>query len=163
MSAWKRLLIATSVLLSGLLLTPFVALPSQAFSWQLFTGAYGSVPAIGANYAAGAPGSYFSFSGFNFPADQPVTVRVNGRPLGVIATADDGTLSFSIATAGAGEGTYEVTAAFLGEEGATEVSASTSILLDEDEPVREREGTAVVFFLPPGLASQSLFLPMLRR
>lgn len=163
MSAFKRMLIATTVVLSGLLLLPFVALPSQAFSWQLFTGAYGSAPALGVNHATGAPGSYFAFTGFNFPAGQRVTIEVNDRPLGVITAAGDGSINFSLATGGATEGRYDVTASYSTDDGATESSATASFELDEDEPLRAQEGSGVVFFVPAGLASQNVYLPLIRR
>jgi hypothetical protein len=164
MSAWKRLVIATTVVLSGLLLLPFVALPSQAFSWQQFTNAYGSTPALGVNYTTGAPGSFFNFNGFNFPAGQLVTVRVNDRTIGAVTADANGAISFTLATPNADLGEYVVTATLSpGGLQQTTGQATVRFELRADAPVRSREGNAVVFVLSPGLISRTVFLPLIRR
>lgn len=60
-----RVLIATGLLVSGLLLTPFIALPSERFGWERFAGIYGyqqtptvastRVPLTPTNHLQGTP------------------------------------------------------------------------------------------------------------
>lgn len=164
MSAWKRLVIATTVVLSGLLLLPFVALPRQAFSWQQFANAYGSTPALGVNYTTGGQGSFFNFNGFNFPAGQLVTIRVNDRTIGAVAADANGAISFTLATPDADLGEYVVTATLSpGGLQQTTGQATTRFELRADAPVRAREGSGTIFVVPPGLISRTVFLPMIRK
>jgi hypothetical protein len=165
MSTWKRLLLALGVALSGLLLVPYVALPNESFSWRLFVGAYGSVPAMGVNYTVGAPGSFFTVSGYNFPADQPVTIAANDRVLGSVTAAADGSFSVVIATAGAPAGMYLITGDSPGIS-LEQVSgdAVTRFELREGAPLRALQSpTLPRFDLAPALAEQRLYIPMARR
>lgn len=165
MSTWKRLLLALGVALSGLLLVPYVALPNESFSWRLFVGAYGAVPAMGVNYTSGAPGSYFTVSGYNFPPNQPVTIAANERVLGSTTAAADGSFSVIIDTTGADVGTYLVTGDSAGIS-LEQISgdAVTRFELRNGAPLRPRQSTTLpLFLLPPGLAQQQVFLPLIRR
>jgi len=40
MTRFRRLLVAVAIMLSGMALVPYIALPSAKFSWQLFADAY---------------------------------------------------------------------------------------------------------------------------
>lgn len=162
MNAWKRLLIAATVVLSGMALVPFVALPSETFSWTLFTNAYGSTPVLTTNYATGGPGSFFRVTGYNFPAGGSVTVEVNDRPLGIVSADQNGNIAFILETGSASLGSYLVSATFTGSNNQSD-GAVTRFELIAGGPVRAQEGAGVVFFVPPGLVSQSLYLPMIRR
>ncbi|HKZ84723.1 MAG TPA: hypothetical protein VJ793_13795 [Anaerolineae bacterium] len=44
MNRFPRVLLALAVLFSGAALAPHIALPSQPFNWQLYTGAYQPPP-----------------------------------------------------------------------------------------------------------------------
>ncbi len=53
-------------------------------------------PTLSVNYLAGAPGSYFRFTGSDFQPQDAVFVYVNGRLVGDLQADADGNLSFSI-------------------------------------------------------------------
>jgi plastocyanin len=46
MNRFRRLLVASAILLSGLALVPYIALPSAKFGWQQFAGAYQPEPIV---------------------------------------------------------------------------------------------------------------------
>ncbi|GAB4426416.1 MAG: hypothetical protein OHK0015_07310 [Chloroflexi bacterium OHK40] len=159
MQTWKRLIVALTIVLSGLLLVPFVALPHETFSWRLFAGAYGSAPVLTVNYPDGAPGSFFTITGYNFPAGQPGTIAANGVTLGSVNVGDTGSFVVIISTGDADVGVYRITASAGGG------SASTRFELIAGAAERSREGdeTLLTFSLPAGLAGQDLYLPLLKR
>mgnify|MGYP003383401031 CR=1 FL=1 len=97
---------AMAALLSGLLLVPFVGLPTQAFGWQLFANAY--QPALTVNYDTGAPGSYFNLRGSGLPANASGTVTVNGQVIGTITTDALGNVDFTLHALPTAAGYYQV-------------------------------------------------------
>jgi hypothetical protein len=163
----KRLILALVVVLSGLLLVPYVALPHESFSWKLFVGAYRDVPAMGVNFTTGAPGSFFTVSGYNFPPNQPVTIAVNERTLGTTTASADGSFSVVINTAGADRGVYFVTGdnPNITQRIALTGDAITRFEVLDGAPLRAREGgsSLPLLNLPPGLAEQRVYLPLVRR
>jgi predicted outer membrane repeat protein len=119
-------------------------------------GAYEYDPsaALGINYDAGAPGSFFTLSGRNFPANATAAISVNGTALGTIPTDGSGSFSFLLSTTNADVGTYYVTAS-------VNPSAFVRFVLSSDKPTRPQEGSGTVFDIPPGIAfTKSVFLPM---
>jgi len=122
-------------------------------------GAYEYDPSttLDINYKAGAPGSFFTLSGRNFPAKAIAAISVNGTALGTIPTDVSGSFSFLLSTPKADEGTYFVTAA-------VNPSATVQFILSADKPTRAQEGSGTVFDVPAGIAyTESVFLPIIMR
>lgn len=157
MKSVKRLSLALSILFAGLALVPYVALPNESFSWRLFAGLYGATPALGINYTTGAPGSFFTVTGYNFPVGQTVTIAANGRNLGTVQANDTGTFSFVLASDNADTGTYRISA-----NGQT---ATVRLDLVRGAPLRPREGDAslLTLYLPRGIAETNVYLPVINR
>ncbi|MGH2537450.1 MAG: hypothetical protein ACRDHL_08665, partial [Candidatus Promineifilaceae bacterium] len=118
----------------------YMELPSEAFGWQTFAGVYDA--SLTVNYPTGAPGSYFTFTGQNYPPNTTADISVNGEFLGTVEVDADGAFTFVIYTVGAQPGTYSVTAAVDANATATAVFE-----LLVGEPIRPLEGDEPIFFL----------------
>lgn len=90
---------------------------------------YVLAPTLTVNYFDGAPGSWFTFTGGDYPASTTVTLAVNGRVLGTVPTDASGDLVFLVSTTDADEGGYIVTAT-------AHSSATARFVLDSDSAVR---------------------------
>jgi hypothetical protein len=168
LSGPKRLLVVLGLMLLGTALIPYVALPYERFGWQLFAGIYGSGPQLAINYETGAPGSSFSITGVGFPANQQVSVQVNGQTLGTATTDDIGGFLIQIISAPTNNtGYYAVLISVAPDDNRASLaageSAGTAFVLRADAPLRAREGEATAFNLPDGLAQQRLYLPLIKR
>jgi hypothetical protein len=149
------LLLAALVLLSGLALVPVMGLPSAGFRWQFYANVY--VPTtLAVNHASGAPGSFFTVTGTNYPPSSTATIVVNGVALGDVQTDADGNLEFVIDTTGAELGTYTVVASPV-------PSVFTRFVLEANETEWPQEGTAPVIHLPADLAQHLVFVPVVYR
>lgn len=133
---------------------------SSTSGWAVGSGgvlAYLLQPELSVNYESGAPGSYFSVSGIDFPEGEMATVTANGQELGTAPVGSDGTLSFILSTLEADEGYYVLTAS-------VNPSATIQFILDVAEPVRPQEGVGSVISVPAGIAhNELLFLPTVSR
>jgi photosystem II stability/assembly factor-like uncharacterized protein len=110
---------------------------------------------LATNYSSGAPGSYFTITGSNFPPSGTATIVINGNILGTVPTNSSGGLIFSLKTSPtAGEGLYRVTAS-------VPPSASTQFTLDAEDDVHSQEGSETVFIVPDGIAYQVVYLPLI--
>lgn len=142
MQSKYRFGLALVIMLCGLLLVPFVALPKESFRWQAFAGAYGGEFAVGVNFEDGAPGSYFLISGFGFQPGANLTLRANGHVFGTAVADGNGEFRFLVSTRNAGLGRYVISVEVQGEEaqaaGQTGIVASTSFVLSADAPLRAR-------------------------
>lgn len=128
---------ALAVLLSGLIMTPLIGLPTQAFAWQLFAAAY--QPALTINFDTGAPGSFFSLRGSGLPTNATGTVRVNGTTLGQVTTDSLGNVDFTLhAAPGAATGYYLVVFS-------VNPTLATTYRLSTSAPQRADTGGAAVF------------------
>jgi hypothetical protein len=167
MNRFQRILIAIACCLAGLSLIPYVALPSEKVSPQLFSNAYQPTatatstpmptPILSINFPTGKPGSFFQVTGSQFPANSTATVSVNGQVLGTVPTNASGGFVFSLDTASADVGNYSVTVS-------VNPSASSSFTLRADAPLRPADGSATTLSVPAGIAlSHSLYLPVARR
>lgn len=163
MQSKYRFGLALVIMLCGLLLVPFVALPKESFRWQAFVGAYGGEPAVGVNFEDGAPGSYFLISGFGFKPGALLTLRANGHVFGTAEVDENGEFRRLLSTSGAGVGRYVISVEVqdTGGEAAGQVGivASTSFVLSTGAPLRARpagtEGeTAAVVPNQPAAASE---------
>lgn len=106
------------------------------------------------NYVGGAPGSYFTLMGKNFPPNSNVKVKVNWRELGMLSTDSSGSLVLLLNTEQADEGYYTVVVS-------GNSSASTGFVLKSNEPKRPKEGSGKIFNVPGGIAETNvIFVPV---
>lgn len=168
-TGWRRLAIALSIVLAGMALLPYIALPSEHFDWEDFSRVYSDGPILVINYDTGAPGSSFTISGFNYPANQQVTIKANGHVLGTATTNKDGSFVIQITSSiDSEEGYYEIKAEVNSEGDAADrlsliATASVRFQLRAAAPLRTAEGTAPSFALPQGIATELFFLPFVVR
>ncbi len=114
-------------------------------------------PALTINYPNGQPGSWFTVTGQNYPANQNATVFVNNVDFGAVVTDGSGFFTLLINTAAADEGWYFVTVT-------ANPSATVQFKLDAGAPLRPQEGSGPILNLPAGIAfTESGFLPVVRR
>jgi hypothetical protein len=125
---FKRMVIAAFILLSGVALLPYIDLPQTTLGWELFAGIY--QPELEVDEPLGQPGSIFTFTGSNYPANSQATVYVAGDPIGTVMTDENGTAVFYINTGGAALGIYNVTM-----EVDVNASATNSFELDANAPL----------------------------
>jgi hypothetical protein len=113
-------------------------------------------PTLSSNYSDGAPGSYFAFSGIDFPMGRQAIIKINGITLGMVPIDVDGNFSFLLNTDQADEGHYIVTST-------VNPSASTMFVLDSREKTRPQEGSGPIFNVPSGIAYKGIVhLPLVR-
>ncbi|NUM44874.1 MAG: hypothetical protein HUU38_09205 [Anaerolineales bacterium] len=114
-------------------------------------------PSLVINYDSGAPGSYFTITGSDFPDGEVATIYVNGQVLGTTDTSAEGAFTVLFSTTDADEGFYMITAT-------VNPSASTWFTLDVNEPVRPQEGKGTILNVPAGIAfTEFVFLPVIFR
>jgi ligand-binding sensor domain-containing protein len=115
------------------------------------------IRSLDANYAGGAPGSYFNLSSDHFPANQSVPVWVNDAQLGDVPVSSNGIFTFTLSTASASQGLYIVN---VGER----PSVQARLSVDAQQPVQPKEGDFTTFDIPAGIAfTKEYYLPVLRR
>jgi hypothetical protein len=148
MEKLTRAFIAALILMSGVALVPYIELPREELTWQRFAGVYDATLTV--NHPTGRPGSIFTFTGSNYPADSVATVTINGVVAGTVETDATGAMTFLVHTINAPLGMYTVTAAV--DANAT---ASASFELIDGAPLWPAEGTGPMFFIVP-----TLFLPV---
>ncbi len=155
MNRISRLLTAVTILLSGVLLIPYVTLPAEAFSWQLFANVYEEA-VVDVNHSIGKPGSFFKITGSGFPLNSTASIMINGTSLGNLPTDGDGKFEFELNTVLASEGSYVVTAS-------VNPSASVGFALDSTAPnTWPSEGAATQFPVPSGIAyTKFIYMPAL--
>jgi photosystem II stability/assembly factor-like uncharacterized protein len=104
------------------------------------------------NSASGAPGSYFTLTGTNFPPNESAIISVNGNVMGSVPTDATGHVLFLLRShTDTATGSYIVTAS-------TEFNAVASFFLDAAAVIHPQEGTGPVFDLPDDLVPQSWFM-----
>jgi hypothetical protein len=113
-------------------------------------------PMLMVNYATGAPGSFFTLEGENFPPNSTATITINSYELGLVPTDSAGTLIFLVNTDQADEGEYLVTAS-------VNPSASVHFVLDAMRLTHSQEGNGTIFNVPGGLNTHFVYLPFIRR
>ena len=137
-----------------------VTMVSASDGWITGNGGtlrYEVIPSLAINFTAGAPGSYFTFTGIDFPANDTATISVNGHELGTVPTNTNGEFGFFFSTTNADEGAYYVTAN-------VNPSATTRFTLDSHDQVHPQEGTGTVFEVPAGIAFTNIInLPFILR
>jgi len=114
-------------------------------------------PSLETNFVSGAPGSFFTITGTDFPANSTATIAVNAQELGTVTTDSDGNLTFLLSTTNADEGYYFATAT-------VNPSAAIGFRLDSDEPVRPQDGSGLIIDVPAGIAfTEFIYLPIVIR
>lgn len=114
-------------------------------------------PELLMHYTTGAPGSYLSVAGQNFPANETATITVNGRMMGTTAVDGNGRFLFILTTTNADEGEYYITAS-------VNPSATKKFTLNAADPVRPQEDTGDTFEIPAEIAfDEFVFLPAIVR
>jgi hypothetical protein len=68
-----------------------------------------SEPTLAINYATGAPGSYFTITGSDFPQDGSVPIAINDHQLGTTQADESGSFTLLLTTDNADAGQYVVT------------------------------------------------------
>jgi hypothetical protein len=106
---WTRALIAAFILMSGLALIPYLDLPHTILGWDQFAGIYS--PELVIEPEVGLPGSTFTATGTNYPANSLATVYAGSVPIGTVMTDENGSAVFYIETEGAQLGVYNITMA----------------------------------------------------
>ena len=118
---------------------------------------YETRPELAINVADGSPGSFFTLTGSDFPANEEATVNINGHDLGAVSTNENGGFTLILSTADADEGLYSVTVR-------VNPSATTSFVLDSEAPLRPKEGAGTEISVPANIAqTERLFLPFISR
>ncbi len=125
-----------------------------------------SNPMIHLNYETGAPGSYFTVMGMDYPANSLVGLYVNGIRLGTIGVNEIGSFVVVLDTEGAESGNYIVTAELEpSAPAAPSGDPAATFTLDPAEPVRPLEDPdAPLLEVPPGIAFNeewNLYLPLM--
>ena len=145
----SRMLIAAIILMSGLALVPYLDLPQTTLGWEQFAGIY--TPELVVEPEIGSPGSVFTGTGSNYPANSLATIYVDGEPIGTVATDENGTATFYINTYGANVGIYNVTL-----EVDVNSSATDTFQLEENAPTIPLPPVPVgpIYYLP-----QDIYLP----
>ncbi len=110
------------------------------------------------NYTTGQSGSFFTFTGSNFPANGTATIIVNGVTLtNTLAIDNSGGFVLLLNTSQADAGYYSVTAT-------TNPSATTSFTVDPNAPLRPQEGSGPILNVPGGIAfTQFIYLPLVQK
>lgn len=145
-----RILIALAILLSGIAMIPFVELPTGQLGWQLYAGVYDAT--LVSNYDTGRPGSFFTFTGSNFPPNSLATITAAGpitrgpergnEVLGTVMTDANGSFTFLLNTEGAEVGVYLISATV--DANAT---ATDTIELIDTAPLRPAEDLGPIMYL----------------
>jgi hypothetical protein len=106
------------------------------------------------NYSVGMPGSFFTITGTNFLRNEMITIAANGHELGTLPADDEGSFTFTLATAGAGPGFYFIAASAQGVQGVAVLT------LDPNAEQRPAMGGDPTLNLPAGIAfTQMDYLP----
>lgn len=142
---------------------PIYAIDMLSSTDGWFTGLAGGtyrfvvLPEMAINVTNGAPGSYFTITGSDYPTNEEATVHINGHEVGMVMTDANGAFTLLLSTADADEGIYLVTVGGNPGTGAQFVLTATA-------PVRPKVGEGTVISVPAGIAvTEQLFLPTIVR
>lgn len=142
-----RILIALAILLSGVAMIPYIELPTGQLGWELYAGVYDA--SLTSNYDTGRQGSFFTFTGMNFPPNSLTTITAAGpaeqggvEVLGSVMAGSDGSFVFLLDTDWADPGVYVLNATV-----DANAAASDSIEITPNAPLRPAEGAGQIFYL----------------
>jgi hypothetical protein len=121
-------------------------------------------PTLAINYPTGMPGSFFTIRAANVPANDQVTLLINGYVLSTVtSTKAAGTLTYLLDTTNAKSGQYDVTMRI--NMGPAVVERRIGFDLRADAPLREPEADAgaTVVQVPRELWGRfTIYLPLVR-
>jgi hypothetical protein len=125
------------------------------------------VPALAINYSSGAPGSYFTITGYNYPPNSTATISINANVLGTVTTDSSGGFTFVLETnPTTDEGFYSVTVT-VNDNASTQIylnpSATTQFTLNAEDAVHPQEGIGTMLEVPDGIAYHFVYLPLIKR
>ena len=150
------------ILISGAALIPVLGVQGRTFRWQNYAGLYETpTPAtftLLINHSHGAPGSFFTVTGFGLPPNTATSVFANGVQVASnIITNDVGEIAFQLNTSNASFGLYEVTISI-----ATSAPGSSSIAfsLIPNGVIHPPTGNGSIINVPPGISVIQRFLPV---
>jgi hypothetical protein len=153
----SRLLVVILVLISGIALSPILAVKSAGvFHWQAFASAYRS-PYITADCKYGKPGSTIGVIGTDFLPNVINKASVNGHEITLPETDGSGNLYFVLTTVNADSGYYSLR---------VEDSLGTAMahfVIHPDAPLCTTTNPAGKIALPAGIAGKPVFLPLIKR
>jgi hypothetical protein len=115
---------------------------------------------ISLSYRSGQPGSYFTVTGWNFPASGSASITVNGYVFTeTVPVNETGSFVFFFDTSSAQAGYYRVTA------GVGDTTATAAFCLDVLAPIRLQEGGGQTLLLPGGVGAplNLTYLPLVKR
>jgi hypothetical protein len=174
---WSNLLVVLGLVLAGLCTMAFFNTanaenPSEWLAqWDFYINHHHIPPApeLTINYSDGKSGSYFTFTGQNYPLTYQGLVTVNTHPVGVIQVDEFGGFIFELSTTAsdplllmASEATEE--GLYIVQVESAEARADTRFVLSNDAPLRPSSGSENIFPVPPGIAYTSFtYLPLVMR
>ncbi len=163
MNQFARMALAIAIFLSGAALIPFVELPRETFQWQRYAGVY-EEPTLTVNHTVGRPGSFFTFTGTNFPKNAAGDVMVNDLKIGDFSSDAQGGFVFQIDTSQGEEGQYQVQVSAPGVgQRSSGLGPQANFLLDAQAALHPAEGGVPVLLLPPDIAIHLSVLPFVVR
>jgi hypothetical protein len=117
-----------------------------------------ATPTLDINYTTGQPGSFFTLTGAEFPANSMATITVNGHDLADNISVDGaGEFEFLLDTNQADAGRYIVAAT-------VNPRATADFTLDPEAPLRSQEGNGTLLTVPSGIAfTEIVYLPFVCR
>ena len=119
------------------------------------------------NFSAGAPGSFFTFTGQRFFPNSPLQIVVNGQNLGSITAGADGSAVFILGSASADPGAYciRLLQSMLSPSAAADLNTSATFWVNiyPAAPLRAKVGAGTALPIPSGIAYKQIFLPLVRR
>jgi alpha-tubulin suppressor-like RCC1 family protein len=110
-------------------------------------------PFLSLNYNDGPPGSFFTVTGWNYPAGQPQTLYVNGRIIATFNANMTGSFVIFLDTSGLSNDAYTVSVG-------ANPGASAAFTLSHGATLRPQEGGGMVYRLA---SLKSIHLPLVRR
>ena len=174
--AWGNVLIIVGLTVAGLLMMIFNTVDAKELNkwlaqWDFYINHHHipPVPELTVNHSTGKPGSYFTFTGQNYPLTYQGLVTVNAHPVGIVQVNGSGGFTFELSTT-AGDPLH-LTLSDVTEEGlyivvveADYARASARFVVNNDAPLWPSSGSEIIFAVPAGIAYKYFtYLPMVIR
>ena len=152
---WLVLFVA--VMLTAGVLGPMVARGTRSEA-RMNEIQLSALPSLAVNYATGAPGSTFVFSGQNLTPGSSAIIAVNGADLAPTVSVDGtGAVAFTLDTANLVPGAYFVTVQ-------SYPNASIHFDLDPAAPLRTDLGSGPILLVPGSVGpAEQVYLPLVMR
>jgi hypothetical protein len=126
--------------------------------------------ALSLNHTIGAPGSYFTLHGINYPAGGTANVYLNNQLIGNGTIDENGEFTVILSTTDADEGHYVVrvdgvtnATALSTAQDSTIPSATIDLDIDSQAPIRAKEADAQILVVPSGIMNPKVYIPLVIR